>query len=460
MSTSSTKSFKPRKLKLLASKKKLTNAAGLGVMIEAFDASSLSADFAGCLPERKSNRSMGSYRLGLIQLSSFLYGHDCIDDIIEFRVDPYLAAVMRGETVLPKTMGNFLRDFNVQNINAFNRFLAKQSHSYRKHLSNLYPSKLDQPPHFSIDSTPHEQSGKKMEGLAYNYKDMWCLDSQSIFDEMGFCYGIQLRSGNTKSGVDAPALINNAFKQYDFKEKKYLSADSAYCNQEIIKLCLSQGITFTIAANQATTGWRGHIDEISNWQPWEYTAKELKRAEEKNIKLPEIELGRFYWQPSWSESLRLPIVVQRKAVEQASLEEGAYEYYGIVCNHDLFKECLQSIVEHYHKRGNVENFIREEKYGYDLKHFPCQKLEANHAFGLIAMVANNFLRSIALTDSPEKTHYSKKIRRKFIHKPGHLVSHARQMVLKVPKEFLKEVLRIQEAWGLKPERIPPTCSSA
>lgn len=90
--------FTPRKIKLVASKEKLTNAAGLGTMVEAFDESPLALKFADCLPERLSNRSKGSYRLGLIQLSSFLYGHDCIDDLIEFRQDPMLEAVMKGET--------------------------------------------------------------------------------------------------------------------------------------------------------------------------------------------------------------------------------------------------------------------------------------------------------------------------------------------------------------------------
>jgi len=78
-------------------------------MLEAFDASQLASVFAKGLPKRKSNRSKGSYRLGLTQLASFLYGHDCIDDFIVFKTNPLLATLMKGETVLPRTMGNFLR---------------------------------------------------------------------------------------------------------------------------------------------------------------------------------------------------------------------------------------------------------------------------------------------------------------------------------------------------------------
>ena len=191
--------------------------------------------------------------------------------------------------------------------------------------------------------------------------------------------------------------------------------------------------------------------KITQWEKWQYTDQEIQIAKEKNIKLPDVELARILWQPSWNDVLRLPIVVKRQVREQADVEEGYYKYYGVVTNHNLFKQRLQSVMEHYNKRGNVENFIREEKYGYDLKHFPCQKLMANYAYGLIAMAAMNHMRLLALVDKPIKTNYAKKFRRKFIHIPGHIVRHARRTVLKVPKQFLQEVQKIKEGLQLHPE---------
>ncbi len=75
------KSFKPKVLQLEITSEKLTSASGLGTLIEAFDISELSCKFKSTLPIRNGYRSQGSYRLGLIQLASFLRGHDCIDDI-------------------------------------------------------------------------------------------------------------------------------------------------------------------------------------------------------------------------------------------------------------------------------------------------------------------------------------------------------------------------------------------
>lgn len=447
--------FTPKFIPFQVTKQRLTSASGLSTLLEAFDQSPLKKPFADSLAERRAPRSHGSYRLGLIQVASFLRGHDCLADLQEFRKDPLLSEVMRGDSVAPRTMGDFLRDFELENLNNLNLFLARQAKSYRVQLQKMLkkPYKPSLAPHLRIDSTSHIQHGLKMEGLAYNYKDEWCLDSQVIFDELGLCWGLELRPGNTKSGSGAGDQIRKAFSSYKFEEEKYLSADSAYCNQDFIKTCMSLGVLFTVTANQATTGWENHIPEIIKWEPWVYSAEEKQLALERGITLKEVELGRFYWQPSWSEVLRIPVVVKRQKYgveEQMVLGRGEYKYYGIVTNHALLSWSLQSIVEHHNKRGDAENFIREEKYGYDLKHFPCLELKANHAFGLLAMVAHNLLRWVAIHDNPSRPRFAKGLRRMFIDIPGIVVSHARLLYLRVSEAALSEVNRIREALELKP----------
>ena len=112
------------------------------------------------------------------------------------------------------------------------------------------------------------------------------------------------------------------------------------------------------------------------------------------------------------------------------------------------------MIEHHNKRGNVENFIREEKYGYDLKHFPCLELKANHAYGLIAMAAHNLLRWAAIHENPSRPRFSKGIRRKFIYIPGKIVSHARMLVMRVSLTAFEEVNRLRQALELKPYYSP------
>src|SRR5271156_817909 len=116
--------FHPTIFKLLATEDKLTAASGLATIMEVFDESPLSEGFRKALPERSSanGRSGGSYRLGLIQLNSFIYGHDCLDDLEEFREDPLLEEFLKGECAAPKTVGDFLRNFAAENHEKMNRY--------------------------------------------------------------------------------------------------------------------------------------------------------------------------------------------------------------------------------------------------------------------------------------------------------------------------------------------------
>ncbi|MFK7873241.1 MAG: transposase, partial [Oligoflexales bacterium] len=50
------------------------------------------------------------------------------------------------------------------------------------------------------------------------------------------------------------------------------------------------------------------------------------------------------------------------------------------------------ITDDLRKRGHCENFIRELKNGLDLHHYPCQKLNANRAYGSIAAISYNLMR--------------------------------------------------------------------
>jgi hypothetical protein len=58
---------------------------------------------------------------------------------------------------------------------------------------------------------------------------------------------------------------------------------------------------------------------------------------------------------------------------------------------------------------------------------------ANHAWVLLAQIAHNMIRWIAMMDSPDHPHYSKKIRKKYMFTAGRLVSHAGSITLRVMK---------------------------
>lgn len=495
------------KIKLATTKDKLTMAAGLGTLMELFDQSPLKNQFIACLPERTSHRSVGSYQMALTIMAAFLYGYDCLEDLDHFRNDPKLSELFGNQTAAARTHGDFLRDFELPHLQKLNEFLNLMSRHIVEQMQEQLPEEF-KPKKLIIDmdSTSHEQHGEKMEGLAYNYKNEWCLDSQVSFNQIGLCHGFQLRPGNTKSGVDAESLIRQAFsdgqKQVERKYKfnDFFRADSAYCKQDVIKTLVELGVLFTITAHDGTTSWKDLLENTGvHWSDWVYTEEEIKKAVDRGKEVPKIEVTRLYWTPKWSEKedskLVFPILVKRtwnkdKEIElerkgrQASLfhEEGfkhedPWDYYAVVTNFPLDlstdkvvdksttrekmkRYSIQEVFEHHQKRGNAENFIKEEKYGYDLKHFPCLKLNANYAYGLLAMAAHNILRWVAIMTKPEKPHFSKKLRKHFIFIPGKIVHHARQIYLKIMEFHYQGVQRLRERMRLNSKTSPRQFSSA
>ncbi len=432
--------WRPKTLKIEYTDEKLTAAAGLGPLVDHFVESAGYEKLKACVPERKSNASYDSMQFVLPLMAGFWHDYDCLEDIEKLEDKPDMSHRFEG---IPsaRAIGDFLRDFEPTHLNQCNEYLTRQALAARKHFAPNDPLILD------MDSTSHIQSGKQIEGLAVNYKGEISLESLDSFDELGFCYGFHLRDGATFSSVGAGAEIERIFSHLDHSTEKHFRADSAYCNEEVMQACIRKGAKFTITAH-GNTGWEAKVSQITNWTEWQYSEDEKKEAARKKRELPKLEVGSMLYEPGWTDNLKFYIVVKRTPVEQQGLfEQEGFKYYGVVTNRSLFKHSAQEVLEHHQKRGNSENFIREKKIHLDLKHFPCQRLNANFAYGLIAMVAYNFLRTIARLDSPDKPHFAKKLREKYIYLPARVVKHARQFFLKVPKHFRKETEAMITGWA-------------
>jgi hypothetical protein len=430
------------KIEIEWTKDEMTSSATTGTLIDLFSESSLFEGFKRCLPKRVSNNSYPTEVFALSMLSGFLHAHDSIDDGEEFDEDPGVESVL-GELPKPRAQGDWLRSFTEQNIKDLKKFLHFQAMQYRRRIANGRPVTFD------MDSTSHVQHGEKMEGLAWNYKQEWCLDSLVTFDEAGLAHSMQLRPGNTFSSDGASLQLEEITSGLTFKDEKYFRADSAFCNEEVLRTCLRLGHRFTITAHE-NMNWNEGKNQITNWTPWVYSMDDQVRAEKRKKPLPECEVGHYLYQPKWSDSIRFTVVVVRTKSIDLSLLANEWDCYAVMTNFSLYNHTDQQIIEHHQKRGNGENFIREEKYNFDLKHFPCQSLKANHVYGLLALVAHNFLRTIAVLDRPDKPHFSKKLRRKFLFIPGRLIRHARTLRMKIPERYQKEVDRLIEAWRFKP----------
>jgi hypothetical protein len=444
--------WRPNEVKYEATDEDLTTAGGLGTMIDLFVKTPEYKLLRDCLPFRGSPAGYDTSHLGFILLCGFWYGYDCLDDLEKFRGDPMVRAKLE-KIPRAKTIGDYLRDFSDQNLRDLNVLLTKQALENRLRLKVSGPIILD------IDSTSNIQTGKKMEGVGWNYKGEWCLDSLLVFDELGFCYGMMLRPGSTFSSEGASGMLLNILKNIpeDLRKDVIVRADSAFCNEDFIRICLLMGVRFSITAH-GNMNWENEALKLNNFKPWSYSKEEIDEALDKKLELPKVETSFYLYEPGWAKNLKFPVVIKRTWVnDEYKSEKGFWKYYGVLTNRGLYPLSAQNILEFHAGRGNAENFIREEKHGYDLKHYPCQKLKANHAYGLMALVASNFLRCLQILQNPGKPSFAKKLRHRLIAIPGKLISHSGKAILKIPTTHYKEQEKMITAWRAT---LHPSFSSA
>jgi hypothetical protein len=462
--------FRVANVKLEASHKALVGQAGLTSLLKILDTTELGRELAACLPEDGSNRATGNYKLGLLLIACLLSGHDCIDDIEEFEDDELLISIFGGKLPTAKTMGNFLRRFEPSHIAKLKLFLTKMGYTLRSHTRKVHSHKGESYPHFKIDGTTHEQHGRQMEGCGWikmsDDKSVYGYASQTVFDELGFCYAGELLTAAHPRG-DSKGLLNQVLSplrgekiENPFEKVADVSGDSAYLTEDVIRSCQSHHATFTIAAPR-TIQWHEHTDN-AEWTAWDYTEEQIKKWQKKKSNPPECFLTRWHWKPGWAEGkLMFPVIIKKEWRNDEVLGQacGSWHYHAVATNRDLSLARYQSVIEAYRPRAEMENQIKEFKINFDAKHLPCLKMSANEVYFLFVLLSQNLIRWAALLDQPDKPHYAKKIRRKLINAPGLLLTGGRQFTLRVREKFLKEVTRFLERWRSHSVTIPPLAFS-
>ncbi len=224
-----------KRVRIIPCDVRLTAQTGVGLFLEIFDKSPWAEEFKKCLPERVSHLSIGSYRLGLFLLAGHLRGVDSISSLKIVREDPYLDELFGNDGAAVRTLQDFLHDFTEVEVQKLNNFLNMLAKSIHAHLHSKFPDRITKDLVIDMDGTHHQHYGEAIEGVAYNYKNQWCLESHVAFDQHGFCHGIMVRPGNTKPGAGADKFIEQVFQDHRTQRARRLAGfdffrgDSAYC---------------------------------------------------------------------------------------------------------------------------------------------------------------------------------------------------------------------------------------
>ena len=91
-----------------------------------------------------------------------------------------------------------------------------------------------------------------------------------------------------------------------------------------------------------------------------------------------------------------------------------------------------------------ENKIKELKNGFNMSYLPTSNFEANAFYFAIGTLAHNlFLLFKQILDKSLQHHTVKTIRYKLYHIAGKVISHSRQITLKVNEQFIELLQKIR-----------------
>lgn len=416
--------------------KALSANAGLIFFNQLIEQLDLETKLSNFLPKKQKERGITSFTKFKSGLLAFATGSDCLDDLNELRQEALYKELCFGG-ISSRAMGDFLRSFSSLSLESLNEELASIAFNLRL---RTHPDDLDFI--LTMDSTSHEQTGLKMEGVGWNYKNLWCLDSQNAYDQFGYSYGFDLRPGNTFSGEGSEVMIRRIFKKVPKNMKRYFRADSAYGRLSVYNELINANVKFAIVLRENLGRYVRGMRLNKHSMKWSKSSTIFFNSDKCETAsglypIKDLAGGRKY----------LRVVFIRAKIEGVQLSllddpsEDGYRYYSLITNMDRSEKDDEEIIEFYRKRANVENFIREQKNGYDFHHFPCKKLSANKAYGLIGTIAYNLMRNLSFYLEKGGC-FAKKVRNKLIKLPCQVVRHARRLTVRLASETLEVMERI------------------
>src|SRR5207302_1729035 len=107
--------WRPKIPSLEVATERLSVISGIAPVIDMFIKSSLFMEFQKCLPQYISNNSNDTVYYALLLLAGFWIGYDCLNDFEKLKNDP-VALEIFGDIAVPRSFGNFLRAFSLENI--------------------------------------------------------------------------------------------------------------------------------------------------------------------------------------------------------------------------------------------------------------------------------------------------------------------------------------------------------
>ena len=361
----------------------------------------------------------------LTLVASALAGGDCIDDADVLRTGG-TARALGGTVKAPSTLGTFLRSFQWGHV----RQLDRVSRELLARAWSAGGGPGDGPLTIDLDSTICETYGPAKEGARrHGYTGQRGYHPLlAVAAGTGDVLMSRLRAGRANTVRGAAHFLRETVGRVRYAGatgQLTVRADSGFYAHALVAVCRAMEVRFSITIRQHVR-LRDIIEAIpeTDWTPIPYWMDGAAAVAETT------------YTPFQSEPDAAPVrlIVRRvKPTPGSQLALFAtYSYHGFITDRD--GETLELEADH-RRHAEIENAIRDLKYGVGLNHLPSGRFPANGAWLAVQLIAHNLARWTARIGLGEQILTTKTLRRRFFSLAGRLTRSARRLTLHLPQHW-------------------------
>ena len=367
-------------------------------------------------------RANGGDKL-LTLVASALAGGDCIDDADALRAGG-TEQVLGCTVKAPSTLGTFLRSFQWGHARQLDR--VSRELLARAWAAGAGPG--DGPLTIDLDSTHCETYGLSKEGAQrHNYAGQRGYHPLlAVAAGTGDVLMARLRKGRANTARGAAHFLRETISRVRHAGASgplTVRADSGFYNHDIVAVCRDKSVRYSITVRQHPS-LRNIIEAIpeAEWTPIQYWMEGAA------------DVAETMYVPFASEPDAVPVrlIVRRvKPTPGSQLALFAtYSYHACITDRD--GDTLDLEADH-RRHAEIENAIRDLKYGVGLNHLPSGRFPANAAWLAVQTMAHNLARWTARLGLGEPVATTKTLRRRCFSLAGRITRKARHLTLHLPQ---------------------------
>ena len=360
----------------------------------------------------------------LTLVTSALAGGDCIDDADSLRSGG-TARVLGCVVKAPSTLGTFLRSFRWGHVRQLDR--VSRELLARAWTDGAGPG--DGPLTIDLDSTICETYGLAKEGARrHGYTGQRGYHPLlAVAATTGEVLMARLREGRANTARGAAHFLRETVSRVRYAGAKgplTVRADSGFYTHSVVTVRRKTDVRFSITVRQHK-GLRNLIEAIpqSDWRPipyWMEGAADVAETE---------------YTPFQSQTGAAPVRLIVRRVKPTPGTQlalfASYSYHAFIT--DRRGDTLELEADH-RRHAEIENAIRDLKYGMGLNHLPSGRFPANGAWLAVQVMAHNLARwtgRIALGEGMT----TKTLRRRLFSLAGRITRKARGLTLHLPQRW-------------------------